>query len=230
MTIDQVTLDELWDFSDAAGSEVRLRAAGDNPELQTQVARALGLQGRFDEARELLDSIVDAAPATRARVALERGRLANSAGNHDAAVPLFAAAEALASAADLEFLEIDAIHMLAIADTARSREHAARGLDRVSFAETDRTRRWGVSLHNNLGWTLHDAGDNAGALAEFEQALADAIQFGTAEQEFFSRWAIARTYRSLGRIWDALQLQESLLAEQPDDPDVLEELGILRAI
>src|SRR4051812_45384216 len=51
MAIAQSLLDDLWDFSDPAGSEARLRAAAQEStdaasraEFQTQVARALGLQ------------------------------------------------------------------------------------------------------------------------------------------------------------------------------------------
>lgn len=229
VTLDPATLDRLWDFSDPASSEARFREAGSDPELQTQLARALGLQGRFDEAREILNAITDAAPAVQTRVALERGRLANSSGDPVAAVPLFELAERLASAAHLEFLEIDAIHMLAIADGERASGHAARGLQRVESAEHARSKRWAVGLHNNLGWTLFDSGDAAGALVEFGEALAAAVAWGTPDQEFFSRWAIARAYREVGRLSDALELQETLLDERPGDADVLEELAILRA-
>jgi tetratricopeptide (TPR) repeat protein len=230
VTIDQEQLDDLWDFADPAASEVRLRAAGEDPELRTQVARALGLKDRFAEARVVLDSISDVAPAVQTRVALERGRLANSSGAPDLAIPLFAEAERLASAAGLEFLEIDAIHMLAIADSEHTADHARRGLERVAVAQSDRTRRWAVALHNNRGWSLHDTGEFAAALEEFEEALFAATEYGTPEQRFFTRWAVARCYRSLGRYASALALQQELAAEQPQDPDVLEELGILRSI
>ncbi|HEY4268121.1 MAG TPA: hypothetical protein VGM94_08025 [Galbitalea sp.] len=65
--IDQVLLDELWDYGDAEGSAARFatRAAdqsfssAERAELVTQQARALGLQERFDEARALLDSLAE---------------------------------------------------------------------------------------------------------------------------------------------------------------------------
>ena len=53
----------LWDFDDPAGSEQRLRSAADVAEgsqrlvLLTQVARALGLQERYDEGHALLDEL-----------------------------------------------------------------------------------------------------------------------------------------------------------------------------
>ncbi len=63
--LDPLVLDRLWDFSDPAGSEQRLREAIDraptdsteHAELTTQLARALGLQDRFDDARALLDVV-----------------------------------------------------------------------------------------------------------------------------------------------------------------------------
>ena len=54
------------------------------------------------------------------RVALERGRLRNSAGDPAAAVPLFRAAAEGAASAGLVFLQVDALHMLAIADPAHA--------------------------------------------------------------------------------------------------------------
>lgn len=64
----QSEIDRLWDFDDPAGSEARFRQAADEAAdaslalaLRTQVARALGLQGRYEEAAALLDSIAGAA-------------------------------------------------------------------------------------------------------------------------------------------------------------------------
>ena len=60
----QGQLDELWDFSDAGGSERRLRAAVETApnsivaaELTTQVARSLGLQEKYVEADAVLDRV-----------------------------------------------------------------------------------------------------------------------------------------------------------------------------
>ncbi len=145
----QEWLDELWDFEDAAGSEARFREGA--AVLQTQVARALGLQGRFDEA----DAVLDATDGAPDRVLLERGRLRNSAGDPAAAIPLFEAAKDAASSL---FLRVDALHMLAIADPERAEQHTAAALALLEGAD-DRTRRWAVGLHNNLGWNLFGAGE-----------------------------------------------------------------------
>jgi tetratricopeptide (TPR) repeat protein len=203
--ITQELLDELWDFGDPAGSERRFaaeaaspaRTAGERAELLTQQARALGLAERFDAGRALLESIGQAADAPDAadaavstRIKLETGRLLNSAGDADEAVIEFAAAAALAKSGGLLFLEIDALHMLAIADKARSGEWAAEAIDRASDAPDDRTRRWLVSLYNNLGCSYSEAGDLDQALAAFLRAQDWADRVGTEQQRVWAREAV----------------------------------------
>lgn len=198
MPLRQEDLDGLWDFDDAASSETRLRAAaaaetdaGRRAELLTQVARALGLQDRFDEADALLDSIeplaIEPLEATaRTRVALERGRILRSRGDPEAAVPSFRTAVTLAEAGASDFLLVDALHMLALADGPNADAWTSRAsavLDRVG---DPRTQRWRVSLHNNLGWARFDAGDLEAALVEFRAALDAAERWGTPQQV---RWA-----------------------------------------
>lgn len=197
--IRQELLDELWDFGDPAGSERRFAAeaasqahsAAEQAELLTQQARALGLQERFDSARALLESLGQPAdPAVRARLALESGRLLNSAGNADEAVAEFREAAARAGSGGLLFLEVDALHMLAIADQSRSREWATEAIDRALAAPDDRTRRWLVSLYNNLGCSFSDAGDLDQALAAFRQAQEWAERVGTEQQRVWAREAV----------------------------------------
>ena len=189
----QEDLDALWDFNDPATSEARLRSAADlsehRDELLTQVARALGLQGKFDEAHALLDSL----PNDHVRVPLERGRLHNSAGDPARAIPLFTETAEHAEA----FLRVDALHMLAIADLARADEWTRAGLEAVAAADDARTKRWATSLHNNFGWTLHDAGDLAGALRSFESALDAAA---TDEQRQYAAEAIAEVSEELAAL------------------------------
>lgn len=195
--ISQQHLDELWDFGDPAASESRLRAAAasafddERSEYLTQVGRSLGLQERFDEARAVLDRISSDSPAVRTRLALERGRIENSSGHPDRAVPHFRSAVDLAEQHGLDFLMIDALHMLAIADTDHEADWTARGLSAAAAADDPRTRRWLISLHNNHGWTLYEAGDRSGAIAEFELALELAGSIGTPTQQQYAREALA---------------------------------------
>jgi hypothetical protein len=68
----------LWDFGDPAASEERFRALldrlADDAEavaiVRTQVARAQGLQRRFDDAHQTLDEVESAPAARGARVSV----------------------------------------------------------------------------------------------------------------------------------------------------------------
>ena len=158
--------------------------------LGTQLARALGLQQRYDEADRVLERIDAPVPEVRARVALERGRLRNSGGHLEDAVGFFTNAAAIAEAAGLPFLHVDALHMLGIAEPDRSDAHTRVALNALEGVVDRRTQRWQVSLHNNRGWALFGDGELTAALQEFEQALRDAEQYGTEEQQGWAREAI----------------------------------------
>ncbi len=95
--------DRLWDYdrpevSEQAFREILPRAVDVSAEpyrleLLTQIARAQGLQRRFDDAHRTLDevesSLVDVPGRVHLRYLLERGRVLNSAGKPDEARPLF---------------------------------------------------------------------------------------------------------------------------------------------
>lgn len=204
MAIAQGRLDELWDFSDPAVPEARLRRAADEEtdaaaraELLTQVARALGLQEQFAEADAVLDALTPDDPAVRVRIALERGRLRSSSGAAGAAVALFREAAAAAASTDLDFLHVDALHMLAIADPEHGGRWTEEALARLDDVDDPRTLRWRVSLHNNRGWALFDAGDVVGAIAQFERARDTAARWGTRQQLEWADEALAEARASL---------------------------------
>jgi len=254
-------LDELWDFDDPATSERRFESllgttdlsATARAELQTQLARALGLQGRYDDALKILDAVLDSignagpasdaqggqpaedarpsaippAPVVAIRVALERGRVLNSSGQPADSVEHFTRALEAARAAGEDFLAVDAAHMLAIADRARAEHWANEALRMVTTSADPRTRRWAGSLHNNAGWARHDAGDYSAALAQFEAAQSAYEVHGSAEQVRVARWAVARSLRSLARFDEATAIQQQLAEQGPSDGYVQEELAEL---
>jgi tetratricopeptide (TPR) repeat protein len=203
----QARLDELWTFDDASESERRFReelarvpvGSQISAEFTTQLARALGQQGRFDEADSLLDSVDTGSGVVLARALLERGRLRNSSGHPDVAIPLFEEALAAASAEGNDFLAIDAAHMLGIADAPRIEHWTARALETVDETTDRRAKRWAVSLHNNLGWALSDAGNLTGALAEFELAADAARDYGTPQQRVWAQEAIDEAVAAIGK-------------------------------
>jgi tetratricopeptide (TPR) repeat protein len=204
--LDQTTLDRLWDFENPELSERRFRDAMDDQnfdvyeraELATQLGRAIGLQGRFEEADGLLDSIDgEEEPTVGIRILLERGRILNSSGHAAMAVPLFEQAAELGDHLGEEFLAVDALHMLAIADSAHAEPWTRSALEYASTAHEPRTKRWMVALHNNLGWTLHGAGRLTEALVEFQLAEQWAERVGTPAQQQYAREAIEECEQAL---------------------------------
>ena len=229
----------LWDYDQPVASEARFRALlpGADPDVQaellTQIARAQGLQRRFDDAQRTLDEVAateSLAGRPRVRYLLERGRVFNSAGDPAAARPWFEAAYTAAGDADEAALAIDAAHMLAI--VAPPDEALAWNLCALQQAETsadERARRWRGSLLNNIGWSYHAVGEFAAALDFLIRALEFRRENGPAESLRVARWCVARVRRDVGQVDAALAEQRALLAEyealgQPSGY-VFEEIG-----
>lgn len=228
----------LWDFDDPAGSEQRFREAASVAEgvdrlvLLTQVARALGLQERYDEGHAILDDLAAEDPEVAVRVALERGRLLRSSGDPDASRPHFEAAAATARGAGLDALLVDALHMLALVarpGEALEAHHTALACARESGDPA--ARDWDASILNNLGMAHADAGDWEAALAAFEEALEARLRIGDAGRTRVARWMVGWTLRNLGDRSGALAVQTALKAELEaageEDPHVDEELALL---
>jgi tetratricopeptide (TPR) repeat protein len=247
-----IDLAPLWDFDQPELSEQRFRSAlagatGDDALiLQTQIARSLGLRRQFDPARTLLSSIEPrvkaAGPEARARFALELGRTYASAthpeGSQTAASraqarAAFERALAIARAAQLDGLTIDAIHMLAFVDTAPADQlkWAQQALAVVESSSQPDAKRWEPSIRNNLGYALHQLGRYEEALAQFQQAVVLRERGGNAEAIRTAHWMVAWTLRALKRDAQALAIQLRLEreADAAGEPDVyvFEELETL---
>ncbi|HVF64652.1 MAG TPA: tetratricopeptide repeat protein [Casimicrobiaceae bacterium] len=238
-------LDSRWDFAKPEVSENRFREAlsqypahsREALEIGTQIARAMGLQRKFDAAHAVLDRIepdldrVDA--RVRMRYLLERGRTFNSAGSPVRAVPLFRqAAEVAARAArDTDaFYEIDALHMLGISAPASERlGWNEKALAAAEKSKEARARGWRGSLYHNIGWTHFERGDHGTALDYWQKALAVREAANDGARTRVARWTVARGYRALGRLDDAEKLQRDLVADNAksgeEDGYVYEELA-----
>jgi tetratricopeptide (TPR) repeat protein len=231
----------LWNFDDPAASEARFRAAlaqarGDDAlSLQTQIARTYSLRRRFDEAHALLDTLApqlaDAGAEPRVRALLERGRTFRSARERDKARPLFEQAAALAQSAGLEFLAIDALHMVALVQTDPQEELRwnRTALAAAQAARDPAAREWEGSLSNNLGMTLHGLGRYREAMDAFRTQLAVRERQGRPARIRVARWMIAWTHRALGEHDAALALlhtlDRELAAAKASDGYVPEEIG-----
>jgi len=227
-----VDFDSWWDYDHPDVTEGRFKALlpelpADSPirlELLTQIARAQGLQRRFDDAHRTLDAVEPQLPIEPARITarylLERGRVFNSARQPDQARPLFERAWAVAGAADQDGLAVDAAHMLAIVSTgAAVLDWNLRALALAERSTQAAARRWLGSLLNNIGWTYHEAGRYPDALSCFERAAVWRRENGGGHAEQVARWSVARALRSLGRHTEALAILQQLEAEFATAPE-----------
>lgn len=235
-------LDDLWDFNDPRTSEGRFAdrvtaaaTEAERLEARTQLARAQGLQRRFEDAHRTLDEVdrglPGAPPRVRIRYLLERGRVLNSSGTPDRALPLFVEAYERAVQAGEDALAVDTAHMIAIAvpETNAKLTWNRHALTTAEASADPRARRWRASLRNNIGWTLLDAGRYPEALEEFRRVVDLRAEQGDPREHRIARWAVARTLRAMGDLEEALAQQRQLLREWTvegrEDPVVYEELG-----
>src|SRR5665213_1950061 len=149
-----MNLFDLWDFGDPALSEQRFTDAADEAETDeeeglalTQLARSQGLQGKFEEARKTLDyakeRLGDLTTKAGAQYFLELGRVENSSGSPEGAMPHFAHALDLAQSLNADYAAGDAAHMLAIAaPPAEQTEYAKKALAVVAPLKEPGARKW----------------------------------------------------------------------------------------
>jgi tetratricopeptide (TPR) repeat protein len=234
--------DSLWDYSNPEQSEVKFvellpQFKEDDAarlELLTQIARAQGLQGKFDDAHRTLDEVEgqldEKASRVYLRYLLERGRVFNSSKQQEKAKPCFEQALDEAKQVQEDFYAVDAIHMLAIiADPASALTLNLRAIQLAESSTQGRAQGWLGSLYNNMGWTYHDMGDFESALEMFEKAEAFRRSRNDANATRVATWAVARCLRSLNQIKDALskqlELEEEFESVNETDGYVFEEIG-----
>ena len=245
-----IDFDTRWNYDDPKATETVFASLLPNThtsddadavaQLLTQIARAQGLQRKFDQAQATLDEAQrligesDGMSRARIRLLLERGRVLNSSGLRDAARPYFQEAFDLAASAGEDFFAVDAAHMLAIvAPAEQSLAWNERALALAEASHDERARRWLGSLYNNIGWTVHDRGRHADALSLFERALQWRIANHRSDRDDaeirVAKWCVARALRSLNRVDDALSMQQELLGEheraETHDGFVFEEMA-----
>jgi tetratricopeptide (TPR) repeat protein len=234
--------DSLWDYAQPDQTEIKFRAIllqipEDDPallELLTQIARAQGLQRKFEKAHQTLDQVKrrlgGVASRPQIRYFLERGRVFNSSENSEQARPCFEQALDLAIQLNEDFYAVDALHMLAIVSSPdQALALNRRAIKRAESSADARARSWLGSLYNNLGWSYHAMGEYTSALEAFEKAESYRRAKGSVPEIRVAVWCVARALRSLGRIEEALSKQMALKAEldaaRESDGFVFEEIG-----
>lgn len=236
--------DQLWDFDKSAETEQKFRAllpeakkSGDasyHAQLLTQIARAQGLQMKFDEAHTTLDEVekmlTPQLSTARIRLSLERGRAFNSGKQREKARPLFVEALDAARAAGADGYAVDALHMIAIVDPPEAAlTWNKKAMELAERSSDPKAKKWLGSLYNNIGWTHHNMGQYDKALEVFKKGLAWRMEHKQANEARVAKWTVARALRSLKRCDEALELQKQLEKEfaKSGEPDgyVYEELG-----
>lgn len=237
--------DKLWDYNNPTQTELEFRKlvplalkAKDisyYTQLMTQIARTLGLQRKFEAAHALLDTIetwVTEVPAvSRVRYLLERGRVFNSSGHPDKAKFFFLSAWVLAAENNEDYYAIDAIHMLQIVEPPdKQLEWANVAIKLAEETSDERARKWLGPLYNNTGWTYFDLEEYDKALGLFEKSLTWRQQQEDEKGTIIAKWCIGRTYRAIGRIEEALEVQKDIEQEVEEkeleqDGYIFEEIG-----
>ena len=234
--------DSLWDYSHPDVTEEKFRVvilqiADDDPlhlELLTQIARAQGLQRKFDKAHQTLDQVQkrlgEFPSRAKVRFLLERGRVVNSSGHPEEARPFFVQALDLAKQLSEDLYAVDAIHMLAIISPPdQSLELNLQAIQMAESSTQEKAQNWLGSLYNNTGWSFHDLGDYTSALEIFEKGEAWQRSKGRVSQTRIATWTVAHTLRSLNRVEEALSKQMALTDEadsaSEEDGYVSEEIG-----
>lgn len=226
-------IDALWKIANPVEGQVKLENAitlypSSTDELRTQIARSLGLRGRFDEAWEELSKINSRHSAVvEIRTQIESGRLKNSSGDQNQARPYFLRALELAQQEHFDYYAIDAAHMLGIlSEGQESVQWNTLALQIAATSKIERAQNWKGSLLNNLGWTYFNIGEFNTALSTFESALDFQKAAGDPVRVRIARWTVARCLRALGKYDEALAIQTDLI-QYPEEGYVSEELGEL---
>jgi tetratricopeptide (TPR) repeat protein len=237
--------DKLWNYNKPDETEKKFREllnSAENSkdksyylELLTQIARTEGLQNKFAEANKTLDEVekmlTDDLKTAKIRYLLERGRVYNSSGAPEKAVPYFTQAWETATSEKQDFYAIDAVHMLAIADAHdKQLDWNLKALEMIEKSDDQRAKKWAGSLYNNIGWTYHDNKQYDKALKYFEKGVQWHEDNKSGEELIIAKWTVARTLRSMNKPEEALKIQKALIQERKEkgleeDGYIFEEIG-----
>lgn len=209
---------ELWAFDDLEGTlldfrqlRALLRGAGkpdDVALVDTQIARALALQGQVQPAQELLLSLRSTSTLVVAYSLLERARIHAQLGQHSAAERQFGQAFRYSAAQRLDALAVEAAWLAAGVSLAPGGPRAwlESALTYAESAPGAAARTWRTTLCLDWGWAELRANAPGKALPLFQRAVELSREAGKAGAHRNAQYALAHSYRRLARYADALSL------------------------
>ncbi len=219
---------KYWQYQDPAATHRELdKLLEETPlddklvraEILTQMARARGLQQRFEDGEKYLMralKLIGKNDKSRAymRYLLEYGRLRNTAGDAKAARISFLTVWDKARQYNYPFLAVDAAHMMAIVEEPdKQLGWSEKAIEYIESSENKRVSGWLGPLYNNTAWTYHDLGQYDKAMNLFEKGLEFRKSRNDTMGVLIAEWTIARCYRSLNQIDKAKKLQLKLEKE-----------------
>lgn len=217
-----------WNFSNVVKAEQELRVAIEattepesRAELMTQLGRARGLQGDFEQALHWIDAAgeMSQSPRVRVFVDMERGRVLNTSGKPAEALPLFESAFQLAQLhAEFE-LAADAAHMVAIVSPyPKALEWTEIGLGIAAASDDPQVKRWRGPLLNNIGWAAFEGRDFETALGFFQQSLAVREENPSAQVPIrIAKYSVAKALRQLHRVEEAITILRAIVVESDSE-------------
>jgi len=222
--------DAFWNYADPASTEEKFRSVLANSpdedefytaELKTQIARTLGLQRKFEEGHALLaqidEDLISQNAIISTRYYLEKGRLYNSNKQLVEAIQSFKRASEIASINKLDNYYVDALHMLGIAFKGSESIHwNEKAIEAAEYADDIRAKNWLGSLYNNTAWTYFDMNEYNKAVSLFEKCLAWNTQKERTVAIRIAKYSIAKCYRMLNRIEEALFVLDEIIDGDED--------------
>ncbi|MBC8437317.1 MAG: hypothetical protein H8D86_00515 [Planctomycetes bacterium] len=228
---------KLWDFQEPKITQQRLldhltETTADSTfayqlEVQTQVARTLGLQMEYAAAHQLLDHIqselTSGNPRTEIYYLLERGRVFNSSGEKQSAVAIFEQAWSLAVESNEDPLAMDAAHMVAIAAEPHiALSWSEQAMTLAEQSDNPLVTKWLGPLYNNTGWTHVEQQNYVQAMELFQKGLQFRIAQGWTSETVIALWTVAHTQRLQKLFEEALTTLDDVarawrkLGKEPD--------------
>jgi len=221
--------DALWNYAHPDSSEVAFKEilpllthtdefAIDvqyEPELLTQIARAQGMQGKYDEAFHTLqqaDSLLsERTPKAKMRYLLEKGRLLNSSGKTELSIPVLEEAYHFGAEKHFDLYQLDAALLLSSITLSQQKTDWVRKAVQLARTSTDpRCQNQLGSIYKSTAWSYFYLKDYYHAQEMFHKALDWHETNSDSTETLVDRWAIGHCLRALFKFDEALHIQLTL--------------------